>query len=82
MGNDPVTVTLTFRNGQTDKNNIEQALNAISSIIGYSIVDYKMEPDGRIKEIGNNSANKNALPDVVPKQDHKANEALNNCKKC
>ena len=76
--NDPVTVTLTFRNGQADKQNIEQALNAISTIIGYNIVDYKMEPDGRKKEIGNN---KSTLPDVVPKDDQRRGN-LNNCKKC
>ena len=77
--NDPVTVTLTFRNGQADKQNIEQALNAISNIIGYNIVDYKMEPDGRKKEVG---GNKPSLPDVVPKDDQRRSGHLNNCKKC
>ena len=74
--NDPVTVTLTFRNGQADKGNIEQALQAISSIIGYNIVDYKMEPDSRKKE-----PTRNALPDVVPKEDQRR-VSLVSCKKC
>ena len=49
-GKDPVTVTLTFRCGSDQ--NIEQALKAISNIIGDQIVDYTMVPDGRKKERG------------------------------
>ena len=43
-------MTLTFRCGSDQ--NIEQALKAISNIIGDQIVDYTMVPDGRKKERG------------------------------
>ena len=81
-GNDPVTVTLTFRNGLSDKANIEQALNAISNIIGYNIVDYKMEPDPRKpKDAPSANQKPSNLPDVVPKSDSKKTNHIT-CKKC
>ena len=81
-GNDPVTVTLTFRNGLSDKANIEQALSAISNIIGYNIVDYKMDPDPRkSKENASSNQKANNLPDVVPKTDSKKSNHIT-CKKC
>ena len=77
-----MTVTLTFRNGLSDKANIEQALSAISNIIGYNIVDYKMDPDPRkSKENATTNQKPSNLPDVVPKTDTKKLNHIT-CKKC
>lgn len=69
---DPVTVTLTFRpDGQSDKSNIENALKAISTIIGIKIEDYKICQSG-----GPPQHHRSSLPDVVPK------EETRKCAKC